>query len=90
MRLGLPRAVLERLMVRAHREAYPSLAAWVQAVLEREGRPAADDAIDRPSCGTKNPAVVQEGEEPLEESAWGLGGWLVSHVTSRPPLCQDE
>jgi hypothetical protein len=37
LRLVLPRAVVERLMVRAHREAYPSLAAWVQSVLEREG-----------------------------------------------------
>jgi hypothetical protein len=36
LRLVLPRAVVERLMVRAHREAYPSLAAWVQSVLERE------------------------------------------------------
>ena len=38
LRVVLPRAVLERLMVRAHREEYPSLAAWVQAVLEREGK----------------------------------------------------
>ena len=38
LRLVLPRAVLEQLMVRAHRENYPSLAAWVQAVLEQEGR----------------------------------------------------
>jgi hypothetical protein len=38
LRLVLPRAVLERLMVRAHREAYPSLAALVQALLEREGK----------------------------------------------------
>lgn len=37
LRLVLPRTVLERLMVRAHREEHPSLAAWVQAVLEREG-----------------------------------------------------
>ena len=37
LRLVLPRPVIERLMARAHREAYPSLAAWVQAVLEREG-----------------------------------------------------
>ena len=38
LRVVLPRAVIERLMVRAHREEYPSLAAWVQAVLEREGK----------------------------------------------------
>jgi hypothetical protein len=37
LRLVLPRAVLERLVARAHREGYPSLAALVQAVLEREG-----------------------------------------------------
>jgi hypothetical protein len=33
-----PRVVLEGLRVRAHRENYPSRAAWVQAVLEQEGR----------------------------------------------------
>jgi hypothetical protein len=38
LRLVLPRAVVERLMVRGRRESYPSLAAWVQAVLEREGK----------------------------------------------------
>ena len=38
LRVVLPRAVLERLMARASRESYPSLAAWVQAVLEQEGR----------------------------------------------------
>jgi hypothetical protein len=38
LRLVLPRAVLERLMARAHREGQPSLAALVQAVLERDGR----------------------------------------------------
>ena len=38
LRLVLPRAVLERLMARAHREEYPSLAAWVQAMLKREGQ----------------------------------------------------
>jgi hypothetical protein len=38
LRLVLPRAVLERLMARASRESYPSLAAWVEAVLEREGK----------------------------------------------------
>jgi hypothetical protein len=37
LKIVLPRAVIERLMARAHREEYPSLAAWVQAVLEREG-----------------------------------------------------
>jgi hypothetical protein len=37
LRLVLPRAVLERLTARAHREEYPSLAALVQAVLDREG-----------------------------------------------------
>ena len=37
-RLSLPRAVCERLMARASREGYPSFAAWVQAVLEREGK----------------------------------------------------
>jgi hypothetical protein len=37
LRLSLPRAVIERLMSRASRENYPSLAAWVQAVMEREG-----------------------------------------------------
>jgi hypothetical protein len=36
LRLVLPRAVLERLSARAHREKYPSLAALVQRVLERE------------------------------------------------------
>jgi hypothetical protein len=38
LRVVLPRAVIERLMARAHRENYPSLAAWVQAVLEGEGK----------------------------------------------------
>jgi hypothetical protein len=38
LRVVLPRAVLERLMARASRGSYPSLAAWVQAVLEREGK----------------------------------------------------
>jgi hypothetical protein len=38
LRIGLPRAVLERLIPRAHRESYPNLAAWVQAMLEREGK----------------------------------------------------
>lgn len=38
LRIVLPRAVLERLTARAHREAYPSLAALVQALLEREGK----------------------------------------------------
>jgi hypothetical protein len=38
LRVVLPRAVLERLMARAHRENYPSLAALVQTVLEREGK----------------------------------------------------
>jgi hypothetical protein len=33
-----PAAVLERLTAWAQRENYPSLAAWVQAVLEREGK----------------------------------------------------
>ena len=42
LRVALPRAVIERLMVRAHRENYLSLAAWVQAVLEREGRARGD------------------------------------------------
>ena len=42
LKVVLPRVALERLMARAHRENYPSLAAWVQAVLEREGRPEAD------------------------------------------------
>jgi hypothetical protein len=32
LRVVLPRPVIERLMARAHRENYPSLAAWVQAV----------------------------------------------------------
>jgi hypothetical protein len=38
LRVVLPRAVTERLMARARREGYPSLTAWVQAVLEREGK----------------------------------------------------
>lgn len=42
LKVVLPRAVIERLMARAHRENSPSLAAWVQAVLEREGRPEAE------------------------------------------------
>jgi hypothetical protein len=37
LKLVLPRAVIERLMVRARREGSPSLAAWVQGVLVREG-----------------------------------------------------
>ena len=37
LKIVLPRVVIERLMVRAQRENYPSLAAWVQAVLQREG-----------------------------------------------------
>jgi hypothetical protein len=37
LKVVLPRVVIERLMARAHRESYPSLAAWVRAVLEREG-----------------------------------------------------
>ena len=39
LKLVLPRAVIEGLMVRARREGSPSLAAWVQGVLVREGRP---------------------------------------------------
>jgi hypothetical protein len=42
LKLVLPRAVIERLMVRARREGSPSLAAWVQDVLVREGQPAAE------------------------------------------------
>lgn len=38
LRLVLPRAVFERLTARAVRENFPSLVAWVQAVLEREGK----------------------------------------------------
>ena len=38
LHLVLPRAVLKRLVARAHREEHPSLAALVQAVLEREGK----------------------------------------------------
>jgi hypothetical protein len=38
LKVVLPRAVVERLMARAHRENYSSLAAWVQAMLEREGK----------------------------------------------------
>jgi hypothetical protein len=38
LKVVLPRAVIARLMARAHRENYPSLTAWVQAVLEREGK----------------------------------------------------
>jgi hypothetical protein len=38
LKLVLPREVIERLMVRASREKYHSLAAWVTAVLEREGK----------------------------------------------------
>jgi hypothetical protein len=38
LKVVLPRAVIERLMVRTSREKYPSLVAWVQAVLEREGK----------------------------------------------------
>jgi hypothetical protein len=38
LRVVLRRACSERLMVRAHREEYPSLAAWVQAVLAGEGK----------------------------------------------------
>jgi hypothetical protein len=39
LKVVLPRAVIERLMVRASRENYPSLAEWVQAVLaSRRGR----------------------------------------------------
>ena len=37
LKVVLPRAVLERLTARAHREGYPSLAALVQVLLEREG-----------------------------------------------------
>ena len=37
LKLVLPRAVLERLMARGHREAYPSLAALVQTALVRVG-----------------------------------------------------
>jgi hypothetical protein len=39
LRLILPRAVIERLMVRSSCENYATLAALVQAVLEREGTP---------------------------------------------------
>jgi hypothetical protein len=38
LRLVLPRAVFERLTARAVRENAPSLVAWVQALLEREGQ----------------------------------------------------
>jgi hypothetical protein len=42
LKLVLPRAVIERLMVRATRDGSPSLAAWVQGVLVREGQPEAE------------------------------------------------
>jgi hypothetical protein len=42
LKVVLPRAAAERLMVRASREKYPSLAAWVQAILEREGQAEAE------------------------------------------------
>jgi hypothetical protein len=42
LKLVLPRAVIERLMVRARRDGAPSLAAWVQGVLVREGQPEAE------------------------------------------------
>jgi hypothetical protein len=42
LRVVLPRAVIERLVVRARREGSPSLAAWVQGVLVREGQPEAE------------------------------------------------
>jgi len=42
LKLVLPRAVIERLMVRARREGSPSLAAWVQGVLVREGQAEAE------------------------------------------------
>jgi hypothetical protein len=38
LKVVLPRGVLDRLMVRAHREENPSLAALVQTVLVREGK----------------------------------------------------
>jgi hypothetical protein len=38
LRLSLPRAVLDRLMARLSRESYPGLAAWGEAVLEREAK----------------------------------------------------
>jgi hypothetical protein len=38
LRVVLPRVVLERLMARASRDRYPSLAAWVEAMLGREGK----------------------------------------------------
>lgn len=37
LKVVLLRAVAERLMARASRERYPSLAGFVQAILEREG-----------------------------------------------------
>ena len=42
LKLVLPRAVIERLMVRARREGSPSLAAWVQGVLVREAQSEAE------------------------------------------------
>lgn len=42
LKVVLPRAVAERLMARASREKYPSLAGFVRAVLEREGQPEAE------------------------------------------------
>jgi hypothetical protein len=42
LKVVLPRAAVEQLMVRARLEGYPSLAAWAQDVLEREGWPEAD------------------------------------------------
>jgi len=42
LKLVLPRAVIERLMVRARRDGSPSLAAWVQGVLVREAQPEAE------------------------------------------------
>jgi hypothetical protein len=38
LKVVLPRAAVARLIARAQREGHPSLAALVQAVLEREGK----------------------------------------------------
>ena len=78
LKLVLPRAVIERLMVRARAEGAPSLAAWVQEVLVREGSP------------RRRGAAAQEGDGGIEQRTARGAAALARHPEHRnlrvPPV----
>ena len=63
-RLSLPRAVIERLMVRARRDG-SRVAAWVQGVLVREGQPEAEGR--RRTGGSRNPVLAATRSTGISE-----------------------